>query len=49
MFSLESPDQGYSNKYTQYIIFKIKKENHIDYSKYAAMGYLPGDSRTSSK
>ena len=28
VFSLESPHRGASNKYTQYTIFSIKKENH---------------------
>ena len=36
MFSLESPDRGDSNEYTQYTIFNIKKEN---YPKSAAMGF----------
>ena len=28
VFSLESPDRGDSNEYTQYTIFNIKKENY---------------------
>ena len=28
VFSLESPQRGDSNEYTQYIIFQYKKENH---------------------
>ena len=42
MFSLESPHRGDSNKYTQYTIFNIKKENHIKLSKSAAMGFSKG-------
>ena len=33
----------------QYTIFNIKKEITINYSKSAAMGFFPRDSRTSSK
>ena len=28
LFSLESPQQGDSNEYTQYTIFQYEKENH---------------------
>ena len=34
---------------TQYTIFNIKKKFTINYPKYAAMGFCPRDSRTSSK
>ena len=33
MFSLELPHRGDSNKYTQYTIFNIKKENHAKFSQ----------------
>ena len=54
MFSLESPHQGDSNKYTQETIFIIKKQitnlkvnpNTI---MSAAIGFFVRDSRTSSK
>ena len=49
VFSLESPHRGDSNVYTQYTIFIIKKEITPDYSKSAAIGLFPRDSRTSSK
>ena len=49
MFSLELPHQGDSNVYTQYTIFIIKRKITQDYSKSAAMGFFPMDSRTSSK
>ena len=39
VFSLESPHQGDSNENTQYTIFNIKKENHLNYPKTAAMGF----------
>ena len=48
MFSLESP-QGDSNVYMQYTVFIVKKKIIPDYSKSAAIGFFPGDSRTSSK
>ena len=38
VFLLESPQWGDSNEYTQYTIFIIKKQNHPEYSKSAAMG-----------
>ena len=28
VFSLESPDRGVSNEFTQYTIINIKKDNH---------------------
>ena len=49
MFSLESPHQGDSNKYTQYTVFDIKKKITLNYFKSEAMGYFPRDSRRSSK
>ena len=33
VFSLESPQQGDSNEYTQYTIFNIKKKNHFKLSR----------------
>ena len=39
-----------SNEYTQYTVFNIKKEKiTLNYPKYAAKGFFPRDSRTSSK
>ena len=38
MFSLESPHRGESNKYTQYCIFNIKKENHPKLSEISSCG-----------
>ena len=49
MFSLESPHRGDSNEYTQYAIINIGKKNTLNYAKFAAMGYFPKDSKTSSK
>ena len=49
VFSLESPHRGDSNVYTLYTIFIIKKKSTPDYSKSAAMGFFPRDSRMSSK
>ena len=37
VFSLESPQQGDSNEYTQHTIFNIKKKIILIYPKYAAM------------
>ena len=39
MFSLESPQRGDSNEYTQRTIFNIKKKIILIYPKYAAMGF----------
>ena len=39
MFSLESPQKGDSNEYTQYTIFNIKKKIPLNYPKSAAMGF----------
>ena len=49
VFSLESPHRGDSNECTQYTIFNIKKKITLNYPKSAAVGFLPRDSRTSSK
>ena len=50
MCSLESPQLGDSNVYTEYTIFIIKNIITQDYSKSADMGFFfPMDSRTSSK
>ena len=38
VFSLESPQWGDSNEYTQYTIFNIKTKITLNYPKYAAMG-----------
>ena len=46
VFSLESP---HSNGYTQYTVFNIKKKITLNYPKFAAKGFFPRDSRTSSK
>ena len=47
---LESPHRRDSNENTQYTIFNIKKKITINYpNKSAAMGFFPGDSRTSLK
>ena len=42
VFSLESPDQGDSNEYTQYTVFNIKKKITLNYPKFAAMGFFQG-------
>ena len=49
VFSLESPHRGDSNVCTQYTIFVVKTKITPVYSKSAAMGFFPRDSRTSSK
>ena len=49
VFLLESPHRGDSNVYTQYTIFVIKMKITPDYSKSAAMGFFPRDSKMSSK
>ena len=49
VFSLESPHRGDSNEYAQHAIISIKKKITLNYPKYNAMGFFPGDSRTSSK
>ena len=40
--SLESPDRGDSNEYTQYTIFNIKRKIDQNYLKSAAMGFFLG-------
>ena len=49
MFSLESPHRGYSNEYTQYTIFNIKRKITLNFIKFAAVGFVPRDSKSSSK
>ena len=39
VFSLESPQRGDSNEYTQHTIFNIKKKINPNYLKSAAMGF----------
>ena len=39
VLSLESPQGGDSNEYTQYTIFSIKKKVTLNYPKSAAMGF----------
>ena len=43
VFSLESPQRGDSNEYTQYTIFHIKTKFTLNYPKSAAMLFFPGD------
>ena len=40
LFPLELAHQGNSNVYTQYTIFKIKKENHSKLSQICSYGFL---------
>ena len=40
VFSLESPHRGDSNEYTQYTIFKIKKENCPKISQICSYGFF---------
>ena len=49
VFSLDSPHWGDYNEYTQYTIFNMNKKNTLNYPKFAAMGFVPRDSRMSSK
>ena len=49
VFSLELPQRGDSNEYTQYTIFNMKKKITLNYPRSATMGFFPGDSRSSSK
>ena len=43
VFSLESPQLGDSNEYTQHTIFNIKKRKiTLSYPKSAAMGFFQG-------
>ena len=43
MFSLESPQRGDSNEYTQYTISQYKKKIILNYPKSATMGFVPRD------
>ena len=47
--SLESPNPGDSNEYTQNTIFNIKKKSTLNYPKSASMGFCPRNSKMSSK
>ena len=49
VFSLESPQRGDSNEYTQYTISQYKKEVILNCPKSATMVFVPMDKRTSSK
>ena len=49
VFPLELPHQGDSNEYTQYTIFNIKRKITLNYSKSAAIGFFPRDSKTGLK
>ena len=42
MLSLESPNLGDSNEYTQYTIFNIKEENHPKLSEICNQGIFLG-------
>ena len=49
VFSLESPQRGDSNEYTQYTISQYKKKKIIlNYPKSATVEFVPRDPRTSS-
>ena len=48
VFSL-APHRGDSNENTQYTICNMNKMNTQNYATSAAVGFFPGDSRTSSK
>ena len=47
VLSLESPQRGDSNEYTQYTISQYKKII-LNYPKSATMGFVPRDPRTYS-
>ena len=50
MFLLESPHGVDSNEYKQNTIFNMNKKKTLNYLKSAAAaGFIPRDSRTSSK
>ena len=49
VFSLESPQRGDSNEYTQYTIFQYKKENIPKLSQICNYGICSKGSRMSSK
>ena len=38
MFSLESPQRGDSNEYTQYTVYQYEKENHPKLSQICSYG-----------
>ena len=40
MFSLESPQWGDANEYTQYTVFNIKKKMTLNYTKFAIYAKL---------
>ena len=40
LFSLESPQRGDYNEYTQYTVFNIKKKITLNYLKSAAMSFF---------
>ena len=42
VFSLESPQWGDSNEYTQYTFYNIKEETTLNYPKSAAKGFFLG-------
>ena len=48
MFVLESPHRSDSNEYTQYTIFNIKRKIAPNLIKFAAVGFVPRDSKSSS-
>ena len=49
MFLLDSPHRGDSNEYIQYTIFNIKRKIPLNFIKFAAVGFVPRDSKSSSK
>ena len=49
LFSLESPQRGDSNEYRNIPFLHIKMKIIFNYVKSATMGFVPRDSRTSSK
>ena len=49
VFSLKSPHRGDSNEYTQDTIFNIKRKITQIFFKFAAVGFVPRDSKSSSK
>ena len=49
VFLVELSHRGDSIEYTQYTIFNITRKMDLNYLKFAAIGFFPRDSRTSSK
>ena len=49
VFLLESPHRGDSNEYIQYTIFNIKRKILLNFIKFAAVEFVPRDSKSSSK